>query len=91
MIISMSTSLDRILEVFLENVGGQNPLVNEEVIIDAFYEGARIACLVTVLQEARSESEFDRILEEGMSTIEELTMILELAGFEEANGRSGNC
>ena len=60
-------ALDRMLEKFLESTGVTDPIINEELVMEAFYEGARSAYAIIDLQSIEYEEDIEHLLMNALS------------------------
>lgn len=87
MVLNIPTNhaLDRMLEKFLESTGVTDPIINEELVMEAFYEGARAAYAIFDLQTIEDEDDIEHLLSTGNLTPDDLNCILQAVVFDEAN------
>lgn len=84
-VIPTNQALDRLLEVFLNRLGVDDPIINEELIMEAFYAGAHSMMTVNMIQEAQEEKDIEDIIEGGFATVDQVNTVLSEVIFEEAN------
>lgn len=91
LIIPTDQALDRLLEMFLGSLNIHDPIINEELVYKAFYEGAKGMYIITELQCLENEEEIGGLIDDGVATIDEVNAVLSEATFEEANFMEGDC
>lgn len=89
--IPTNQALDRLLELFLDKLGVKDQIVNEDLIIEAFYAGAQGMSIIQELQMVEKEEEITAMVEEEFATVDEINAVLSEAVFDEANYAGGNC
>ena len=82
-------ALDKMLELFFDNLGIDDTMVKEDIVIDAFYTGAKSMLLISQLQEAESEEDIETLLTEGYGSVDEINTVLMTSTFDEANFEEG--
>ena len=85
LIVPTNQALDRLLEVFLEGLGVDEPIINEELVMEAFFAGAQAMMTVDMIQEAKEEKDIENIIEGGFATVDQVNAVLSEVVFEEAN------
>lgn len=78
-------ALDRAVERFLDSLGVKEEIVNQELILQAFYEGARVGTFLTDLQDAETEEELSMAIENNGGDLALATLLLEQAVLGDAN------
>ena len=89
LLIPTNQALDRLLEHFLDTLGVNEPIINEELVMEAFFAGAQSMMIVNELQEAQSEADIESLVNDGFATVEQVNAVLSEAVFEEANYHGG--
>ena len=89
--IPTNQALDRLLELFLDKLGVKDQIINEELIMEAFYAGAQGMAIIQELQMVEKEEEITAMVEDEFATVDEINAILSEAVFDEANYAGGNC
>lgn len=82
LIIPTNQALDRLLEHFLETLGVTEPIINEELVMEAFYSGAQCMLIIEQLQNAQEEKDIDDLINSGVATVEQVNAVLSEVVFE---------
>lgn len=89
LLIPTNQALDRLLEHFLDKLGDTDPIINEDLIMEAFYAGAQSMMIIEELQEVTEEKQIEDLINDGFATVEQVNAVLSEVVFEEANYSGG--
>lgn len=89
LLIPTNQALDRLLEHFLDKLGVTDPIINEDLIMEAFYAGAQSMMIIEELQEVTEEKQIEGLINDGFATVEQVNAVLSEVVFEEANYGGG--
>ena len=65
LLIPTNQALDRLLEHFLDKLGVNDPIINEDLIMEAFYAGAQGMMIIEELQEVTEEKQIEDLINDG--------------------------